>query len=145
MTVEKTGFGIVLISPNQGSAVPDLDFTNPISPLLRLPSMVTSERKFVLPTTCPDRDFVCAMSPEFTLRSAVVSPARTPIGTTTLPVLIPSLTPTRVIPIVCALDTPVRFTKTLLPLVLVLLTVPVPDVTVAEVNVTGAANVRTIW
>ncbi len=37
-----------------GSAVPDLDFTNPMSALLRLPSTFTSERKFEPVTNCPD-------------------------------------------------------------------------------------------
>jgi hypothetical protein len=55
---------------------------------------------------------------------------------------VPSFTPNKVTPIVCALLTPVRFRVTsVVPLPLVLETVPVPDVIVAAVNVTGTANV----
>src|SRR5437773_1709530 len=95
-----------------GRAVPDFDFTSPMSPLLRLPSTVTSERKLVLLTACPDRDFVCAMSPELTVASPVVSPTSTPIVADTLSLWWPaeSFTLVNVTVIYSLHVTPVRFT-----------------------------------
>jgi hypothetical protein len=41
-----------------GNAVPDLDFTSEISALFKKPSVVTSERKLLESTLCPDRALV---------------------------------------------------------------------------------------
>src|SRR5438128_2460291 len=123
--------------------VPDLDWTVEMSVLLISPLTVTSVRKLELVTGLPDCACVCEMSVEFTRRLAEVSPRSTPIGMTTLPLLPLTVTPNKVIEIVCALATPVRLTDTWLPLVLVLETDPVPEVTLAELIVTAAGNVTT--
>ena len=41
-----------------GNAVPDLDFTNEMSPLSIEPSAVTSERKLAGEIACPERDAI---------------------------------------------------------------------------------------
>jgi hypothetical protein len=81
------------------------------------------------------------MSLAFTPREAFVSPTRTPIGTLTLPEL---FTPFRVMVIVCALVTPVRLTiAVVVPLPLLLPTLPAPELTAAPVKVTALGNVNT--
>src|SRR5580704_4172886 len=72
------------------------------------------------------------------------------IGTETLPLLVPSLTPSKLIESVCALLTFVRLTVTWLPLTVgapeMDAVPPAPGVTVALVIVTGAAKVTiTLW
>jgi hypothetical protein len=81
------------------------------------------------------------MSLELTDRFAVVSPSSTPIGMETFPLWVPSLTPVSVIAIFCAFGTPVQFTVTTLPLVLVVAGCP-PHA--ADPTVTGFGNVATI-
>ena len=64
--------------------------------------------------------------------------------TPTSPVLVPSFTPDKVKVMVWALVTPVRFTVTaVVPLPLVLATLPVPELTEALLNVTAFGNVTT--
>ena len=82
------------------------------------------------------------MSLEFTARFAVVSPARTPIGIETFPTLVPSLTLVSVIAMSVAFGTPVQFTVTTLPLVLVVAGCPPQE---AEPTLwIGPGNVTTI-
>ena len=84
------------------------------------------------------------MSAELTEPSAVVSPKSTPIGTVTVPVLVPSVAPSRQTLSRCAFVTPVRLTvMPLVPLPLELETEPVPEQTEAEVKVTGRAKLIT--
>src|SRR5947207_4539147 len=129
-----------------GRPVPMCDLMFATSPALMAPLAFTSERKFVPSSTCPIRDLVCATSPEFTAPLPLVSPMSTPICTLTSPVVIPSLTPVNVTVIRWALLTPVRLTVTVvLPLPLLLLTDPAPDVTDALVKVTELPKVKTTW
>src|SRR5690242_20744133 len=46
-----------------GRAVPANSFSCTTSAALMTPLTLTSERKLLLPTTCPTRDLVCARSP----------------------------------------------------------------------------------
>ena len=91
--------------------MPDLLLTNEMSALLRLPSTVTSDRKLVPESTCPERDLVWLISAEFTLPSPVVSPTRAPIVVAATPIL-PALSCALLIAMVvyCPFVTPVRFT-----------------------------------
>ena len=131
---------------DQGSAVPDLNFTLETSEALIDPLTVTSVRKFELSTGSPDFNFVKLTSEALTDPFPVVSPTSTPIVTLRSPVLVPSLAPSNVTVILCALVTPVRLTVTVVvPLPLLLLTDPVPAVTAASVKVTALGKVKTIW
>src|ERR1041385_5848503 len=68
-----------------GSAVPDFDLTNPMSALLRKPSVFTSSRALVLVTTVPDCALVWPISALFTNPSPLVSPNNTPNVADTVP------------------------------------------------------------
>src|ERR1043166_6313207 len=126
-----------------GNAVPDLLFTNAASTASMKPSTLASSRKLEPVTACPDWDLVWATSTASVKRSALVSPARTPIGIETLPMLVPSLTPVSVIAMFWALGTPLQLTVTTLPLALVVAGCP-PQA--AESTVTGPGNVTTmVW
>src|SRR5437867_1758034 len=79
------------------------------SVLLIEPFTLTSVRKLLAETGLPLCFLVWLTSVLLTALFAVVSPRSAAIGTTTLPVRAPSFTPAKVMAIVCALDTPVRF------------------------------------
>jgi hypothetical protein len=66
--------------------VPDLLFIKEMSALLSEPSTVTSERKLLDETGCPERDLVWLMSAELAEASLVVSPIRTPMIPVSLPI-----------------------------------------------------------
>ena len=126
--------------------MPDFNFTVETSVLLIELDTITSLRKLVASTACPDRNFVWLTSDELTEPLAVVSPRSTPIGTLISPMLVPSLTPLSVTVMRCALVTPVRSTViVVVPLPVLPLTDPAPTVTAALVKVTELGKVNTIW
>ena len=124
------------------SALPEFSFTVETSELLIEPLTLTSLRKFDMVAVLPLCALVWLMSVLFTLPLLVVSPSKKLTGMTTLPALFTSKS---VMLIVCALATPLRLIVMSLPAVLVPDTVPTPDVTDAELRVTGAAKETTTW
>src|SRR5689334_21690311 len=105
---QRNGFS-KLVRSFYGRAVPDFDFTRPISALFIKPSVVTSSRKLELVTACPDCDLVWPISAELTTPSPLVSPISTFIDPAIAGLKLPaeSVTLLKLMVITCALVTPV--------------------------------------
>lgn len=58
------------------NGLPERERAMNVSPLLRLPSLLKSERKLAALVLCPERFRTCVASPELTLRSPFVSRTR---------------------------------------------------------------------
>ena len=92
--------------------MPDFDFTVETSVLLIELLTVTSSRKLVASTACPDFNFARLTSDALTVPLPVVSPNSTPIEIGTEGLLFPneSFTFVRLTVITCALLTPDKLT-----------------------------------